>query len=110
MGAIRTHFKNHFQNFSALFSVVFLLFHASIYSMIYLGSRVYSFRYMDRYMIGILPFAFFATSRAWNRFTIIVTGAVSIFLAVYWGNHYFRDAAVHPAENKPVHQFISRGN
>lgn len=70
------------------FVSLFFVFHACIYSMQYLGSPVYACQYMDRYMVGALPFVALAWREFLSRRVIAFAAIVSIALSVYWGRNY----------------------
>lgn len=84
----RSRARDRFLAVCAGFATAFLVFHLSLKSLRYLGAEVYTPRYIDRYLIGILPFACFA----WRKFlrwrVLAVCGAASLGISVYWAHNY----------------------
>lgn len=76
-------------NATAVFSAVFLLFHLCIRSLYYIDRTVYTFTYQDRYMVPLLPLVLLAWRRALPAWFVAAAGALSIFLAAWWGHNYF---------------------
>lgn len=93
--ASRARWSDPFLNTGTFYCLLYLLLHFCIRSFRNMEAVQYPFSYMDRYMIGVLPFVIYG----WRRLLLrpgVVAAAVSasLALAAWWGHHYFAALAI----------------
>lgn len=106
MMACKHGWRDRLSSSAAIYCLLFLLFHLFLYSLDYLGTRVYTPRYMDRYLIALVPFALIAFCRMIGSNLIVAAGICSLALSAYWGTNYAKAAAyttgIKPQRSKPA--------
>lgn len=90
--ATRRRCTEPFHTGAALYAGTYLLFHFSLYRLRYYGADIPTFRYMDRYLIGVLPLVLIPAARLLAPPVLLAGAAASAALSAWWGLNYLRAA------------------